>query len=209
MLSPFGSADAAPTPALDVAAGIERVMGDEAMYRRILGRFRSDYTGKVASLRDAIAAGDATLAHRLAHTLKGAAAMIEARALRALAMETEQILRAGLPADSLLLDRLEAQLARVIAQIDGLIAAPPSGSPGTVEAVLAEGDVTRLCALLDIGDSRAQDLMAKKRAGLCTRLGAARMAELESAVAAFDYERALDILRTRQERQAASPGASA
>lgn len=190
--------------ALDVAAGIDRVMGDAAMYRRILKRFQSDYTGKVACLREAIDAGDATLAHRLAHTLKGAAAMIEARALRALAVEAEQLLRAGLPADPALLDRLEAELARVIAQIDGLVNAPASDGAG--ETLLAEGDITRLCALLDLGDSSAQHFVTEKRAGLCARLGSARMAALESAVAAFDYERAMDILGAWQGRPARSPG---
>lgn len=207
--SPCGT-DAVPAsmPALDVAAGLDRMMGDEAMYLRILGRFRSDYTTNVARLRDAIATGDATLAHRIAHTLKGAAAMIEARMLRALAVETEHLLRAGLAADLQLLDRLEAELVRVIAQIDGLVAAPAAGTPAAgklAEGGLAEADLARLCALLDLGDSGAQDFVAEKRAGLCTRLGAARMAEMESAVAAFDYERALHVLGAAQDARAGQP----
>lgn len=191
--------------ALDVAAGLERMMGDQSMYLRVLTRFRSDYAGNVTRLRDAIAAADATLAHRIAHTLKGAAAMIEARPLRVLAVETEQLLRAGSPADPGLLDRLEAELARVIAQVDGLVAAPASASIAPSEAVLSEGELARLCTLLDLGDSAAQDFVTEKRAGLCTRLGAARMAELEAAVAAFDYERALRVLAAGQEARAHLP----
>ena len=60
--------------------------------------------------------------------------------------------------------------------------------------MLLEPDLARLRSLLDLGDSSAHDVMAEKRAGLRARLGAARMAELESAVAAFDYEQALCVL---------------
>ncbi|MGX9221660.1 Hpt domain-containing protein [Massilia varians] len=182
--------------ALDCAAGLDRMMGDEAMYLRVLTRFHSDYADTALRLRAALAGGDAMLAHRIAHTLKGAAAMVEARGLRALALEVEQVLRAGAPADALLLDRLDAELARVIAEV-ALLLAPAAGIPASGEAALAEADLANLRGLLDLGDSGAQDLMAEKRAGLRARLGAARMAQLESAVAAFDYERALSVLDAR------------
>ncbi len=181
-------------PALDHAAGLERMMGDRAMYLRVLARFRSDYAGNVARLRAALDAGDTTLGHRIAHTLKGAAAMIEARGLRTLAVDVEHLLRAGATADPQLLAHLEAELARVIAQVDTLIAAPEDSFPACEEAGLADSDIAHLRMLLDLGDSGAQDVMAEKRAGLRGRLGAARMAELESALGAFDYERALAVL---------------
>jgi HPt (histidine-containing phosphotransfer) domain-containing protein len=195
--------DQASTQALDSAAGLHRMMGDEAMYLRVLARFRSDYADTVARLRAALAGGDATLAHRIAHTIKGAAAMIEARSLRAQASDVEQLLRTGVPADPVLrdlLERLEAELARVMAQIDGLVAAPATASPTAGEGAL-ESDIAQLRALLDVGDSGAQDVVVAQRAGLRARLGAARMAELESAVASFDYERAVCLLD-------ALPGAS-
>ena len=199
----------APQPActaLDLAAGLERMMGDRAMYLRVLGRFRSDYADNAARLRAALAAGDSTLAHRVAHTLKGAAAMVEARTLRALALDVEQLLRAGAPADAQLqqlIGQLETELARTMAQVDTLLA-PPGASPAAGQAVLAEGDIAQLCALLDLGDSGAQDFMAEKRAGLRTRLGEARMAELETAVAAFDFELALSVLDATQAPSAAT-----
>lgn len=180
--------------ALDTAAGLDRMLGDRGMYLRVLTRFRSDYADKVAHLRAALAAGDATLAHRIAHTLKGAAAMIEARALRALALEIEQLLRAGRPLDVIRLDRLEAELARVMAQVESMVAEPAAGSAESGDMALPEADLARLRSLLDLGDSGAQDVIAEKRTGLRARLGAARMAELDSAVAAFDYERALRLL---------------
>ncbi|MCA1248828.1 Hpt domain-containing protein [Massilia sp. MS-15] len=180
-------------PALDVATGLDRLMGDRAMYLRVVARFRADYAGAVAHLRAALAAADLALAQRLAHTIKGAAAMIEARTLRALAQELEHGLRAGAPADHALAARMDTELARVIVQVDALLASaavPEAGGSGTLD----DGDMAQLCTLLDLGDSGAQEFVARKRAGLCARLGEARMAELEQAVAAFDFERALATL---------------
>jgi len=186
---PFGS----DAPALDVDAGLERMLGDRPMYLRILARFRSDYADKVARLRAALHAADLPLAHRIAHTLKGAAAMIEARGLRALAVDVEQQLRDGAAPDPQLLDRLETELARVIAEVEALLAAP-SPSALALQPALPDADLAQLCTLLDLGDSGAQDIITEKNGALRARLGEARMAQLEAAVAAFDFERALDLL---------------
>jgi HPt (histidine-containing phosphotransfer) domain-containing protein len=181
-------------PALDYAAGLDRMMGDREMFLRVLARFRQDYRDGVARVRAAIDAGDLALAQRLAHTLKGAAAMIEARGLRQQAVDTEQALRAGDTPGAQALGRLEAELARVMAQLDVMLAAPAAREPVAAPA-LAQAEVERLCMLLDIGDSAAQDLVEEHGAGLRALLGAPRMAQLQAAVACFDFEGALRMLR--------------
>ena len=185
--------------AIHYTAGLERVMGDQDMYLRVLTRFRLDYHDKALHLRAALAAGDLPLAQRIAHTLKGAAAMIEARALRQLAVEAEQQLRsgAGTGADARLLDRLDAELARVVAQADALLQAPAAQTVQVVEGVeaLDAAQVERLCAMLDTGDSAALDMIDKQCAGLQALLGAPRMAALQAAVASFDFEGALQVLQ--------------
>ncbi len=126
---PSGPASAAaPDPALDYSAGLERLMGDQAMYQRVLTRFHADYRDKAAHLREALGAGDLPLAQRIAHTLKGAAAMIEARLLRQLAAEVEHALRAGTGVDPRLVERMDRELARVMAQLDVLL--QRSSKPG-------------------------------------------------------------------------------
>lgn len=187
--------------AIDYAAGLDRVMGDQAMYLRILGRFRSDYRDKATRLRAALEANDLPLAQRIAHTLKGAAAMIEARALRRLAVDAEQQLRSGATAIPELLDRLDAELARVMAQVETLLQAPAQMDGKAAAEVDAEvtplgaAELERLCGMLDTGDSAAQDFIEDRQAGLHALLGAPRMARLQAAVAAFDFERALQLLR--------------
>lgn len=183
--------------ALDYAAGLERMMGDREMYGRVLARFRMDYRDSAARMRAASDAGDVALAQRLAHTLKGAAAMIEARGLRRQAAEAEHALRAGLVPDAQSFDSLEVELARVMAQLDTLLAAPPVRDTAPAPALDA-AQLARLCELLDLGDSAAQDLIEEHGAELRSLLGVPRMAQLQAAVACFDFEGALSMLRPAQ-----------
>ena len=181
--------------ALDYRAGLARLMGDQAMYLRVLTRFHLDYRDKVVHLADALAAGDLPLAQRIAHTLKGAAAMIEARQLRQLATEVEHALRAATSVDARLVERLGTELERVMTQLDVLLEPPAELAAGTATRVVAEADMARLCEMLDTGDSAAQDLVEEQFAGLRILLGMARAAELQAAMAAFDFEQALHLLR--------------
>ena len=80
---------------VDIVDGLDRVMGDRDLYTRMLRRFRKDYMGGDGPIRIAIDAGDRALAHRLSHTLKGAAGMIGARPLHQAACALETALRTG------------------------------------------------------------------------------------------------------------------
>ncbi len=91
--SPAPHLDGAPSAVIDTEDGLDRLMGDRVLYTRMLGRFRDDYQGWTAALRAAIADGDLTLAHRMAHTLKGASGMIGAHPLHWQACALERALR--------------------------------------------------------------------------------------------------------------------
>lgn len=182
-------------PVLDSEAGVERLMGNRALYVRVLARFRSDYRDAPAALRRALAAHDTALAQRLAHTLKGAAGMIEAPALQAAALALEDALRGGRRDPGPLLQQLEAALAAVLRQLDDmdLKAAPPQVAVAAAAAAPANALAT-LRAMLDIGDGAAVDLVAAAHSELSGYLGEREYAALDAAVAEFDYERALELL---------------
>src|SRR5687768_11390446 len=82
---------------IDVADGIDRVMGDRRLYARMLLRFRRDYSGGTGAMAAAFERGDSMEAHRLAHSLKGASGMIGAVALHMAASAAEQAIRTALP----------------------------------------------------------------------------------------------------------------
>ena len=184
---------------LDLAGGIERVMGDRSMFARILSRFRLDYGRTAAAIRTALAEGDRPLAQRLTHTLKGASGLIEARPLHLQAAALEQVLRAHSDHRGAM-DRLESELDRVLRELDKLLkdstagqAAPASHAHAQPHAGRADL-FARLRKLLDVGDGAAVEMFDEARASLTDVLGATVMQELTLAMAAFDFERALKLL---------------
>lgn len=190
------------TPAIDLAAALERVMGDRDLLQRVLARFASDYRDVAVRLRAALAAHDAGLAQRIAHTLKGASGMIDAGLLRQRALELELALKAG-AADAdmaVLVAPVEAELARVLLQAGTMPAAPQV--PVAVTATpIAPHDLARLRAMLDIGDGRALDLVRQWRPGLLAALGPERMRRFDTAIGRFDFEHALALLEQREEQR--------
>jgi HPt (histidine-containing phosphotransfer) domain-containing protein len=164
------SGDAAAV--IDLAAALDRVMGDRAMFLRLLARFAGDYRDLIARLQAAIAAGDTVLAQRIAHTLKGAAGMIEALPLRRLALEAELALKADGAAPPALIDALDCELTRVLVEVDALLVAPAAAPLPVVSSTASPAlpvdarDLARLRAMLDIGDGRAPELVAPAAAPL-------------------------------------------
>jgi HPt (histidine-containing phosphotransfer) domain-containing protein len=191
---------------IDLAAGTERVMGDRAMFERVLARFRGEYSGATASIRAALSAGDTWLAGRLAHTLKGAAGMIEARALQRQALALEQALRGHSDDSALLLKRLDAELDRVLLEVDQVLGAAKARGPQRKPSIPASEALGRLRDLLDAGDGEALDVLANARGGLVEILGETRFGELESAINAFDFERALALLAQSSGSRVQRPG---
>jgi len=192
LLDPANEMFGAP---LDLASGIERVMGDRGMFARILSRFRLDYGRTAAAIRTALADGDRPLAQRLTHTLKGASGLIEARPLHLQAVALEQVLRAHSDHRGAM-DRLETELNRVLRELDKLLKdSAPRQAAAAPPATPARADLLeRLRALLDVGDGAAVEVFDEARAALTEVLGGAVMQELSLAMEAFDFERALRLL---------------
>ncbi|MGJ7917341.1 Hpt domain-containing protein [Massilia sp. LXY-6] len=182
--------DPAP-PAIDYANGAARLMGDAALFARVLIRFRKEYRHAADAIRDALARGDVQLAQRLAHTLKGAAGMIEAVPLRQAAQALEYALRQGVdPVPQLA--RLGRALERVLRELDaaeGISPTPPVAQDGECGKVLA-----RLRILLEDGNGDAVDLVQEAAAGLTRELGEERYRRVAAAIDIFDFEGALDLL---------------
>jgi len=192
------SGDAAAV--IDLETALDRVMGDRAMFLRLLARFAGDYRDLIPRLQAAIATGDAVLAQRIAHTLKGAAGMMEAIPLRHLALDVELALKKDGAAPAALIDALDVALTRVLMEVDALLVAPDAAALPVVSSTASPAlpvdarDLTRLRAMLDIGDGRAPELVALLRPRLLVTLGADRMAALEKSIERFDFEHALLLL---------------
>ena len=80
---------------LDRAALLERLEGDAELLAEIVGVFLEDCPRLVASIREAVARGDARLLERAAHTLKGSVGNFGVSAAAAAALRLEQMGRQG------------------------------------------------------------------------------------------------------------------
>ena len=104
-------------PGIESAAALEGMMGDEALYRRMLGKFRDRETDFAARFGAACAARDMVAAIRLAHDLKSVSGSLGATAVQEAAGALEQACSNGAsPAD------IDSLLAVVIECLDPVMA---------------------------------------------------------------------------------------
>ncbi|MEN6438449.1 MAG: PAS domain S-box protein [Syntrophobacter sp.] len=108
----------------DRNALLERLMGDEQIAAAVIEDFLDDIDGRVAELKSTVDAGNAQLAARQAHRIKGEAGDIGAMALRSVASEMEL---AGNREEIETLRQLEPLLAK---QLQRLKQAVGNGRPG-------------------------------------------------------------------------------
>ncbi|NHZ32963.1 Hpt domain-containing protein [Massilia sp. CCM 8692] len=192
-------ADSATREVIDMADGIDRIMGNRALYARMLKRFRSDYALGAVPIGAALADGDTILAHRLAHTLKGAAGLIGARRLHQQASTLELAIRTNPPAQQAALAALVDPFYQVLHLLDRVLAggAPDGMATEAPQRTLMQDPalLARLVQLLIDADGAAVDLLEESGASLRVILGEARLAQLTKAVNDFDFDGALRALR--------------
>jgi CheY-like chemotaxis protein/HPt (histidine-containing phosphotransfer) domain-containing protein len=74
----------------DRAAFMDRIMGDADLAKSVIESFLDDMPRQLTELDEAVRAGDAGLAGRLAHRMKGAASVVGGLAVQELALSMEQ-----------------------------------------------------------------------------------------------------------------------
>jgi signal transduction histidine kinase/ligand-binding sensor domain-containing protein/DNA-binding response OmpR family regulator len=109
----------APPPSLDLRAGVAALMGDEALYRRLVVLFREREIDFVGRFRSACEQGDDEASRRHAHDLKSAAGSLGMPELQHAAAALEEACRLRREAATLepLLQAVERRLAPVLASL--------------------------------------------------------------------------------------------
>jgi two-component system, sensor histidine kinase and response regulator len=121
--NPISPADELPEQLLpfDIPAALARTNGKPKLLRKMLRGFHQEYTHAASDLRAQLNQRQVAEAHRLAHTLKGVAATLEARELAEAADALGQALREGrMEGLEVLLNTLEKALAPAIAAASSL-----------------------------------------------------------------------------------------
>ena len=183
---------------LDVAQGLRRVLGQEAVYLKMLRAFMRGHRDALDQVRRALAQQDWAGAERVAHNLKGLAGSIGATPLQAQAGALEAALNERMPQPQLLalaaqteqvllalLDALALQLPQTVAHAP-VLQAPPDAVKAMVE---------RLAQLLQSDDAGALDVFTDN-AALLRYAYPACFTELENALMDYEFGTALHYLRS-------------
>jgi CheY-like chemotaxis protein len=193
-------------PGLDVTAGLAVVRGKLTTYTRILAMFAERHGGDIDQIRRFIEQGNLAQAQLLAHTLKGTAGNLGAKAAQSLAAQLDAALKRGdVNTAPALLEQLADQLSCLINGIQNTLGQEPVSSqlPALVEhatehATEQQQNLDQLAALLTTDDTRARRFLAAHRPAFAAALGSATCARLERLIDEFDYSQALALLRESQ-----------
>ena len=182
-------------PGLDLDAGLRAVLGKPARYLAMLRGFVKSQSGAALEIREALARSDAATAERLAHTLKGLAGTIGARALQQQADRLESGLRQGQhgAASPETLQALQTLLEAQIAAIANALPEPVAELGKPVDLTMRDAVLAQLEALLRDDDPKAEQLLQEHKVLLATVLPR-HFARLNGAVEQYDLEKALLVL---------------
>ena len=101
-------------PGIILADGLARVDGNRSLYKKILLKFRTSNVDTIDKIKTALSIGDDKTAFRLAHTVKGVAAVLGAVQLADVAAELESVLIKGsIGVDDVLLVKFNESLKMV------------------------------------------------------------------------------------------------
>ena len=151
-------------PEFDVAEGLQRLMGNRTLYRKLLANFATQYIQAAATIRSALDAGDFEQAHGLVHAIKGVAGNLAAKDLQVQSAALEKLVKhvdPSSPPPAAELNRAHAafreSLGRALDAVRSLIPAAvtpaaPAETPASLSSALAKEAATRLREAAELGD---------------------------------------------------------
>jgi signal transduction histidine kinase/CheY-like chemotaxis protein/purine-cytosine permease-like protein/HPt (histidine-containing phosphotransfer) domain-containing protein len=200
--APIAADDCVPghLPPFDIPVALMRTCGNQGLLLKLLLNFRDTYANAAPELRRLIAAENLEEAERLAHSLKGAAATLEAVELRDAAAAVEHVFRThqtgGMAA---LIDALEREIAPAISATAALagrtpaVAAPTAPSPAADDGQIA-ATVAGLYKSIAANSLAARKQFAALRGMLQGRATDAEVNELDERLNTFDFAGAMVVL---------------
>jgi CheY-like chemotaxis protein len=183
---------------IDQVAGLATCSGKSALYLQLLRKFHSTQMSFVEQFQVALADADPTAATRVAHTLRGTAGNIGAKAVAQAAAQLEQACQAGESST-----RVQAHLAevgqRLIPVLNALSrlgeADPASGALAPQPVVELSGRLSRLRHLLAESDTAAIAALDDVRSLSLDEALAKRLSLVAQQLERFDFDRALALLQ--------------
>jgi len=186
---------------IDQAAGLATCMGKPDLYRRMLLKFQESQQGFPQAFADALAAGDLTVATRLAHTLRGTAGNIGAMTLSQSAAELEAACKpaGGDIALAPLSAAVNHNLSTVLEGIDRLGATSKSQETpaiATPPGPRFQRRLDELRRLLADSDAAALDALSELEGLVAGSTVAIQLRNIAEKIETFDFDEALALLET-------------
>ncbi len=182
---------------LDMPLGLQRSHGKKPLYLSLLRKFLAGNRETAEKIRQSLKSGDRETATLQAHTLKGVAGAIGASRLQTCAAGLEQSISDGLSREEL--DALLAVVERALNEVLDCLAEtlPPElvSAPVTIDQGTLVGVCRELASLLRDDDAAACDLLETQSALLRTAFPE-ELPGIETAIRGYDFETALEMLRT-------------
>ena len=188
-------------PGIDTAAGLSIAQQNQALYRKLLRRFRASQGDFAAQFRAAQQDADPQAPTRCAHTLKGVAASIGAKTVAASAQRLETACDEGAsPA------QISARLTETVTVLEtvlkGLAQLDPRAAPTTdedsrpIDWAAVSPLLETLRARLAADDTEAAQVLEQLQPRLAHTALAADLQQVAQALDAYDFDLALQRLRT-------------
>ena len=192
---PAGDTGDLPTiPGLDLAIGLGNTGGQRKTYARMLSMFLEYHHDDVGQIRAALDADRREDAVRMAHSLKGAAALLGAERVRGAALAVEKTLREPVPKPVIdgVMATLENHLADFVAALHAHVEAHLHAA-GMDESVSAADLLARLADYLSADDLRASQLWQEHLPIFTATLGPI-VPDLAKAIVRYDFVAARRLL---------------
>jgi signal transduction histidine kinase/CheY-like chemotaxis protein len=184
---------------VDQAGALKRVGGNRRLYVDLLAQFVAKEANSAEQIRTALKSGDAKLAERLAHTVKGVAANIGIDFVSRAGAKLEKAIREGDPAAPALVDEFEVVLRRQTGEIRRALETIAPAEPARTEKqefnpAEASAKASKLKVLLEASDGEAGEVFRGLKAVLASEVTGPQLDALGSAINDYDFEGALKSL---------------
>ncbi|MBF0454105.1 MAG: response regulator [Magnetococcales bacterium] len=191
-------------PGLDLDVGRKHLSGNEPLFIRLLGEFYHDYQHSVETIRSSLSAGELQTAQRVAHTLKGVAGSLGAKAVQSAALAVESALKKeNVTEVDLLLQELQLCLETLLGGLAFLKeeqadtaeevkeSVPIQLDSATIDALKPLFDT--LAGLLQSGHSQCQETLAEIRT-LFNHNAPSELDQMDALVEEYEFEDAIEQL---------------
>ena len=191
-------------PGISVESGLSMVGGNRKLYRKLLSKFRRNYTSVADDIKYAMEKDDSKTATRLAHTIKGLAGNIGAQDLHLAATDLETALRQKqIQAIPERLNKFSSNLELVLGSIFAMEIQEPDPATNTPPAEQIPDPVdsdrvffllNKLRQLLEEDDFRAVRSLETFRASVPAGVAGDELADLEKHIERYAFKEALETL---------------